>query len=234
MTFVERFPYWIFMIIGVTMIGGASLQYLSATGALMKPSEVVERPEVAAGELVFFGQFDETQHIAENGDVHLLGQLDPFNARIIEDPKNGELAMHAFYPAEAKPDTKIVSAVIVAADNAGFLAWLSQNGSGNASMGDLYAIHGKVTRNRKYVSQAVNWISEQGKTTPEDFIVFMPYIAEAAAPNTLTRLERILPVTIMLLGGLCLFIGHRRREVQRIHARSELGNGVAILQGLPQ
>ena len=232
MTIFERFPYWVFVIVGLVLIGGASLQYMATTGTLHRVTTTDLRPSGANHDMVFFGQFDETRDIAPNGEVHLLGQIDPFHVHHVTDARVGEMSLYMFQPAEARPGTDTVSAVVAAPDNQAFLRWMGENVAGNASIGDLFAIKGRVTRDRAYVSPIVNWISQQGMSTPEDFIVILPFTEGALPASEVGKVGLVLPVMIMLLGGFCLILGYRRWELNRIHTQNDPGLGVAILQGV--
>jgi len=144
MTVLERLPFWIFFVLGALLIGVASVQYMTANGTLTDSDPFNAVPEFAAGDLVFFDQFDEEQHVAENGDVHLLGQLDPFWSTELDFGEAGTGTVYAFLPATQRKNADVVPAVVIARDPASFEAWMADNGAGNASIGDLFALHGSV------------------------------------------------------------------------------------------
>lgn len=230
MTVLERLPFWIFFVLGALLIGGASIQYMSANGTLTNSDPFNAVPDVAPGELVFFDQFDEDLHVGENGDVHLLGQIDPFWSTELDFGSEGRATVYAFLPATQRKGADEVPAVVIARDTAAFETWMARNGSGNASIGDLFSLHGHVTYHRSFVAPVVNWLSAKGYRTPEQFLVILPYTGVAAEPVPPSRLARLLPVTVLLIGGFCLMLGYRRLEVQRIHNAKEQGHGVAIVE----
>lgn len=232
MNLLERLPFWVFFLIGILLIGLASLQFLTANGSLTRSDPFNAVPEFAPRELVFFGQFEEARHVAENGDVHILGQIDPFQATELDFGKSGVATVYGLFTAASKSGSREVPAIILARDNARFQAWMADNSAGNASMGDLFQIHGNVTYDRQFVAPIVNWLSEDGYRTPEEFIVLTPYTEAVGEVIPPSRLGRLLPVTLFLIGGFCLFLGIRKLELRRIYAAKDEGHGVAILEGM--
>ncbi len=232
MVLLERPPFWVFFVLGALLIAGASVQYIGGKGALGVENGWIAPPAPPPADVVFLENFNENEHVSAIGDVYLLGQIDPFTATALPLGPDAQAQIYGFFKASSRKGDRQIEAVVIAKDDQAFKTWMAENPAGNASKGDLFAIHGRVTHKHEFVAPAVDWISGQGFETSAHFVVILPYTAPYAPPPPPQRLGRILPVALMLLGGICLVLGAKRYEQRRIQSAKPKGHGVAILNGL--
>ena len=101
-----------------------------------------------------------------------------------------------------------------------FRSWLSENVAGNARLGDLYAINGRLTDGQGFTAAIKVTLRDAGLNQAETITVIDPFVGGRVAALEGKTVARFGNPLILLVGGLYLcgigwLIWHRSRKVER-------------------
>lgn len=197
-----RIPFWVWPIMGIACI-------IMSVPGFIAWSESSSRAEALQGEmpeLADLGSFDPANDVGAFGEVHLFAQTNPeFNFTIDSTGiTTSQRHMVPLFAAEADVAERNVGTVLLVEDIKQFNVWLSENVAGNARIGDLYAINGRIVDGRGFTAAIKVTLRDAGLNQAENITIIEPFIYGREAALGEKSVARFGNPIILLVGGLYL------------------------------
>lgn len=204
--FFLKIPFWLWPLVGLVSIALAIPSFIAAINAQDARTALA----APVPEIVDLEEFDQTLHVGAAREVNVFAQTNS-EYRFVIDSVGGSAGTRYAVPlfsVMADWDEKGVDYLLLVDELASFDAWLEQNLAGNARLGDLYEVNGRIVDGQGYLASIRVTLRDAGLVQSDNLVIIEPFIAgRAAALGQAAGATFKTPIVLLLIGFWCLGLG---------------------------